>query len=162
MERTILRPAWLVAAGALIVLAGCGGSGQTTAAGAQATQATQATSGAPATATTAPIPTTAATATTVAATATTVPKCTDQTLSANPEDTAANIRATGLSCTDAEAFVRAAGAQMTSPNDPARIESGGYVCNRTSLRSGDHGPALATFECVNGSAKVTFQRALVG
>lgn len=159
MGRTILRPAWLVAVGALVVLAGCGGSGHTTAAGAQATQAT---TDVPTTATTAPIPTTVAATVTTAASATTVPKCTDQTLSANPEDTASNIQATGLSCADAEAFVRAAGVQMRSPNDPARVESGGYVCNRTSLRSGDHGPALATFECVSGPAKVTFQRALVG
>jgi hypothetical protein len=71
---------------------------------------------------------------------------------------ASEIRATGLSCADAEALVRKVGPQVSSVGGPSRVETDGFVCIRTSARSGDHGPPSSTFECTSGATKVMFVR----
>jgi len=153
MRRKIFSPASVLAVVTVLTLAGCGsGSDQTTSAGAAGTPPS---SGAPATAATLPP------STTVASPVTTTAHCADVSFSYNPEDVAANITSATLSCTDADAVVMAVGPQLSAVDGPARVDSNGYTCTRTSLRSRDHGPPLATFDCANGPTKVSFTRALV-
>jgi hypothetical protein len=145
MWRNISRPASAIAVVALLVLAGCGGGDQATSAGALAQVP----------------PTTVAstTSTTVPATTTTAaPTCANVGFSSNSDDRASDIRATGLSCTEAEALVRKIGPQVSGDGGPSRVESDGFVCLRTSARAGDHGPPSAVFECTSGAKKVTFVR----
>jgi hypothetical protein len=144
MWRNISRPS-AVAIVALFALAGCGGGDQATSAGAQAT--VPPTSIAPTTATTVPATTTTA-----------APTCANVGFSSNSDDRASDIRAAGLSCTDAEALVRKVGPQVSGDGGPSRVEADGFVCIRTSARAGDHGPPSAVFECTSGAKKVTFVR----
>ncbi len=152
MWRTICRPASVIGVFAVLVLGGCGGGEQETSAGGLGT--TPPTSGAPTTAMTLP-------ATTTVAAAGTPLRCANVAFSSNTEDVASDIRSTGMNCTEAEAFVRKIGPQMTSVDGPTRVETDGFACIRTSLRSGDHGAPLATFDCTNGATKVVFVRALL-
>ena len=146
MWRQISRPAPALAVLALLALAGCGEGEQTTSAGAQVT-----------TPTTSVAPTTAAT---VAATTTTAAaaRCADVSFSSNPDDKASEVKATGLSCAEAEALVRKVGPDVKGIGGPAQVTSDGFVCNRTNARAGDHGPPSATFDCVNGAMRVNFIR----
>ena len=73
----------------------------------------------------------------------------------NSEDAASDIRATGLSCDEAEAFVRIAGAR-TSSGGPDRLDVSGYRCVRT--RSEQDPLPASHYECTNGPKKVTFVR----
>lgn len=151
MYRTIWRPAAAIGLLAIFVLAGCGAGDEDTSAGAQA--ATPSTSAAP-------------TTTTPPATTTTVPSgaalpCANVALSTSSEDVASGVRSTGLTCTEAEALLKKVGPQMNSVDSPSRVETDGFACSRTSLRSGDHGLPVATFDCSKGPTKVTFTRALL-
>jgi hypothetical protein len=146
MSRNISGPAAAFAVAGLLVLAGCGGGDQATSAGAQATVP-------PTTATAVP-----ATTTTVASTTTTAPACANVSFSSNSTDRASEIRATGLSCAEAEALVAKVGPQVSGDGGPARVEADGFACVRTSARSGDHGPPSSIFECTSGARKVTFVR----
>jgi hypothetical protein len=152
MWRKTFLPSLVTAAVATLVLTACGGGDQTTSAGAQAT--TPATGGAPTTAATLP-------ASTAVAPTTAAPSCPDVSFSSNPEDVATNITGTGVSCADAQTLVRAVGPQIALTESPTQVATNGFTCTRTSLRSGDHGPALATFDCTNGPMKVDFTRALL-
>ena len=145
MVRSISRPASAVAlVVALLVMSGCGGGDQETSAGAQAT--VPPTTVGPTTSSTAP------------ATTTTVPTCGSVSFSSDPVDRASDIKATGLSCAEAEALVRNVGPQVKGDGGAARVEADGFVCLRTSARAGDHGPPSATFECTSGARKVAFVR----
>ncbi len=146
MWRSISRPATLMALAALVLLAGCGSGDQTTSAGALATT---------------PTTTATATTTTPAPTTTAAARCASAAFSSNPEDLASDVRSTGLGCPEAEALVRKVGLQMNSSDGPSRVETDGFACIRTSLRSGDHGPPLGTVECARGGTTVTFVRAFV-
>ena len=73
----------------------------------------------------------------------------------NSEDAASEITATGLSCDEAEAFVRVAG-ERTSSGGPDRVDVSGYRCVRTGSEQ-DPLP-LSRYECTNGDKKVTFVR----
>jgi Cu-Zn family superoxide dismutase len=73
----------------------------------------------------------------------------------NSEDAASSIRATGLSCAEAEAFVRIAGGR-TSSGGPAQLDVEGYSCVRT--RSVQDPLPQAFYECTSGTKKVTFVR----
>ncbi len=73
----------------------------------------------------------------------------------NSEDAASEITATGLSCNEAEAFVRIAG-ERTSSGGPDRVDVSGYRCVRTGSEQ-DPLP-LSRYECTNGDKKVTFVR----
>jgi hypothetical protein len=73
----------------------------------------------------------------------------------NSEDAASEVTATGLTCADAEAFVRIAGAR-TSSGGPQELDVSGYHCVRT--RSEEDPLPRSFYECTNGSQKVTFVR----
>ncbi len=73
----------------------------------------------------------------------------------NSEDAASSIKATGLSCAEAEAFVRIAGRQ-TSSGGPAQLDVEGYRCVR--VRSVQDPLPQAFYECTSGTKKVTFTR----
>jgi hypothetical protein len=135
----------------VLVLAACGDDGDDTDVGAG-------------TSTTAAVPTTtttlAATATTARATTTTTAAavtrdCMTVGFTPNSEDAASSIKATGLSCAEAEAFVRIAG-RLTSSGGPARVNVEGYECVR--VRSVQEPLPQAFYECTNGPRKVTFVR----
>ena len=73
----------------------------------------------------------------------------------NSEDAASSVKATGLSCAEAEAFVRIAGRQ-TSSGGPAQVTVEGYRCER--VRSVQDPLPQAFYECTSGTKKVTFTR----
>jgi Cu-Zn family superoxide dismutase len=73
----------------------------------------------------------------------------------NSEDAASDVRATGLPCAEAEAFVRIAGRQ-TSSGGPASVTVEGYRCVR--VRRLQEPIPQAFYECTNGAKKVTFTR----
>ena len=73
----------------------------------------------------------------------------------NSEDAASSIKATGLPCAEAEAFVRVAGAR-TSSGGPAQLDVEGYRCVR--VRTSQDPIPQAFYECTSGTKKVTFVR----
>ncbi|MFP5317716.1 MAG: hypothetical protein ACLGI2_05405 [Acidimicrobiia bacterium] len=73
----------------------------------------------------------------------------------NSEDAASSVTATGVSCEEAEAFVRVAGRRTTS-GGPSSVNVDGYRCVLT--RSVQDPLPQAFFECTDGSKKVTFVR----
>ena len=73
----------------------------------------------------------------------------------NSEDAASSVTATGLSCAEAEAFVRVAG-QRTSSGGPATVTVDGFRCVR--VRSTQEPLPQAFYECTSGNKKVTFVR----
>ena len=106
-----------------------------------------------------PPETTTTSATTISSTAstTTAPpvtlKCQSIGFTPNTEDGAFDVMATGLSCADAEAFVRIAGAR-TSSGGPQSLSVEGYRCVLT--RSEQEPLPQAFYDCTSGSRKVTF------
>ena len=66
--------------------------------------------------------------------------------------------ATGLSCAEAEAFVRRVGPLVGATGGPANIEVGGFACVRTKADDGQYGIPSSDYECTNGDQKVTFHR----
>jgi hypothetical protein len=133
---------------ALVVAAACGDDPKPTGTGSTpppdaSTSVTQPASGASVTA-----------ATTNTAPATTL-RCGMVGFTPNSEDAASEITATGLSCNEAEAFVRVAG-ERTSSGGPDRLDVSGYRCVRTGSEQ-DPLP-LSRYECTNGDKKVTFVR----
>ena len=105
--------------------------------------------------------TTTTSATTISSTAstTTAPpvtlKCQSIGFTPNTEDGAFDVMATGLSCADAEAFVRIAGAR-TSSGGPQSLSVEGYRC--VLARSEQEPLPQAFYDCTSGSRKVTFVR----
>ncbi|MDQ3569498.1 MAG: hypothetical protein M3450_00290 [Actinomycetota bacterium] len=71
------------------------------------------------------------------------------------DDVASDIRATGLSCREAESFVRVAGTR-TNAVEPQEVDVLGYRCVRTRIET--EGLPRAYYQCVNGRKKVTFVR----
>ena len=82
-------------------------------------------------------------------------KCDSVPFTPNSEDLASDIEATGLSCEEAEEFVRVAG-KRTSSGGPAELDVEGFHCERT--RSEQDPLPRAHYECVSGTKKVTFVR----
>jgi uncharacterized cupin superfamily protein len=68
---------------------------------------------------------------------------------------ASDVRATGVSCEEAESLVRAAGAR-TSSGGPQQLTVEGYRCVLTRSQQ-DPIPA-AHYECTDGERRVTFVR----
>jgi len=127
------------------VVGGGGSTDTTTAAGATTTTAS---SGATTTTTTVRAgPTSTVRATTL--------DCQTVGFTPNSEDAASNVKATGLPCSEAEAFVRIAG-QRTSSGGPAQVDVEGYRCVR--VRSTQDPIPQAFYECTSGTKKVTFTR----
>lgn len=73
----------------------------------------------------------------------------------NSEDAASSITATGLTCDEAEDFVRIAGSR-TSSGGPAQLDVEGYRCVR--VRSTEDPLPQAFYECTSGAKRVTFVR----
>jgi len=84
-------------------------------------------------------------------------RCANVGFTPNSDDVAGSIVATGLSCLDAEDFVRAVGARVGATSGPDRLEQGAFVCIRTARRDGPGLPA-SDYECTSGARKVTFSR----
>ena len=97
---------------------------------------------------------TGATTTTARATGATL-NCQTIGFTPNSEDAASSVTATGLPCSEAEAFVRVAGLQ-TSSGGPAEVTVQGYRCVRT--RTVTEPLPRAFYECTSGTKKVTFVR----
>lgn len=73
----------------------------------------------------------------------------------NSEDAASSVTATGLTCAEAEAFVRLAG-RRTSSGGPAQVDVEGFRCVR--VRSVVDPLPQAFYECTSGARTVTFTR----
>ena len=131
------------------VVGGGGGGGPTTTAAAGGATTTTAAGGA--TTTTAGRGTTTTRAGGSAATL----NC--QTIGFTPasEDAASSVTATGVSCAEAEAFVRIAG-QRTSSGGPQSLNVEGYRC--VLVRSVQDPLPQAFYECTDGAKKITFVR----
>lgn len=150
----VVRAVALALAGSL--LGACGGDDEAEDRGASTTVATTTATVAPTTTATSGATTTGAgqgTATTTRAAATL--NCQTVAFTPNSEDAASSVTATGLSCAEAEAFVRVAGAR-TSPGGPAQLRVEGYRC--VLVRSVQEPLPQANYECTNGAKKVTFVR----
>jgi len=152
-SKSTWRSATLVAA-VLLVLGACGNDGDETEVG---TATTTTTTVVPATTTT-PVPTTATATTRVTTSATTAAvtrDCTTVAFTPNSEDAASSIKATGIPCSEAEAFVRIAG-RRTSVGGPAELDVEGYHC--VQVRTAQEPLPQALYECTKGPKKVTFVR----
>ena len=144
---------WLgKAAGLVAVVAlatGCGQAGEE-----DGTTTTESTS-----ATTTVVETTTTSTTRPASTATTASAMTADcgTVGFTPasEDAASQIRATGVGCAEARAFVTAVGPR-TSSEGPAQLEVQGYRCVRT--RAVQDPLPVASYECTSGAKRITFDR----
>ena len=106
-------------------------------------------------ATTSTSPTTTPGATTTTAAAAGTLNCQTIAFTPNSEDAASSVTATGLPCSEAEAFVRVAG-QRTSSGGPAQVNVEGYRCVR--VRTVQEPIPQGFYECTNGPKKVTFVR----
>ena len=71
------------------------------------------------------------------------------------EDAASSVKATGVSCAEAEAFLRVAGPK-TSPGGPSSLQVEGYRCVLT--KSVDDPLPQGFYECESGAKKITFVR----
>ena len=104
-------------------------------------------------------PTTPSPDPTVSSTTSSVPagtqSCRTVAFTPNSEDAASSVTATGLSCAEAEAFVRVAGTR-TSSGGPSSVNVDGYRCVLT--RSVPDPLPQAFYECTSDSKKVTFVR----
>lgn len=82
--------------------------------------------------------------------------CNDVVFTPNSENGASSIVATGISCADAEAFVRKVGGPLGPINGLPHTEADGFVCERTSQE--DRGLPSATYRCTRGAQLITFLR----
>ena len=82
-------------------------------------------------------------------------ECAPVGFTANTEDGASSVTATGLSCAEAEAFVRVAGTKTSALGPPA-VDVEGYHCVAT--RSGEDPLPTTAYKCTNGPKTVTFVR----
>lgn len=139
-----------------LALVSCGDDAETTTTDTTAATVTTSTAG-PGGTTTAP-PTTNAAPTTAPRSTTAVPatlECQTVGFTPNSEDAASDVRATGLSCDEAEAFVRSAG-MVTSSGGPQEVEVEGFRCVRTLVQ--EEPLPRSSYECTNGDRTVTFVR----
>ena len=143
---------WLgKAAGLLAVVAlatGCARAGEEGATTTEATSTTTTVAETTTTSTTRP----AATATTGSAMAV---DCGTIGFTPASEDAASQIRATGVGCAEARAFVTVAG-QRTSAEGPAQLDVDGYRCVRT--RAVQDPLPVASYTCTSGAKRITFDR----
>jgi hypothetical protein len=85
-------------------------------------------------------------------------RCADQNFTPNSEDIAGDIVAVGLSCAEAEEFVRKVGPLVGATGGPADIAVAGFDCVRTKADDGSLGIPSSDYECTSGAKKVTFHR----
>lgn len=88
---------------------------------------------------------------------TTAGPCVNVGFAPNSDDVAAEIVANGVGCVEAEALVRKVGVQLRPVGGPSRLEADGWVCARTNESTGP-GLPFSSYECINGTKKVTFRR----
>ena len=148
MQRTATSLAFLV-----IVFAACGNGGGDAQGGARTTTTTAVVS--TTSVSTLPVTTTTGRAAATTTTAAVTRECMTVAFTPNSEDAASSIKATGLSCAEAEAFVAIAGRQ-TSSGGPAQVDVEDYRCVR--VRSVQDPLPQAFYECTSGARKVTFVR----
>ncbi len=84
--------------------------------------------------------------------------CANQNFTPNSEDIAGNVVATGLTCAEAEAFVRKVGPLVGATGGPANISVDGFACVRTKEDDGSYGLPSSDYECTSGTRTVTFHR----
>ncbi|HEV3400248.1 MAG TPA: hypothetical protein VG078_00350 [Acidimicrobiales bacterium] len=147
----------LVAALALAatLLGACGGDDDGEDRGASTTVATTTATVAPTATATSGASTTGAGQGSATTRAATTLNCQTVAFTPNSEDAASSVTATGLSCAEAEAFVRVAGAR-TSPGGPAHLQVEGYRC--VLVRSIQEPLPQAFYECTDGARRITFVR----
>lgn len=131
----------------LLLVPGCGDDGDSDEAATSSTSVVV-------TATTTSTPPAPSTTTPTSSVRTTA-KCRTVGFTPNSEDAASSIEATGLSCDEAEAFVRVAGTR-TSSGGPEEVDVQGFHCERT--RTEQDPLPQAFYECTSGTKKVTFVR----
>ncbi len=85
-------------------------------------------------------------------------RCADQNFTPNSDDIAGAIVAVGLSCAEAEEFVRKVGPLVGATGGPADIAVAGFDCVRTKADDGSLGIPSSDYECTSGAKKVTFHR----
>ncbi len=151
---TSVRRTATVVAAMLLVLGACGNDGDET----EGAGTTTTTTVVPSTTVT-PVAPPTSTTTRARVTTTTAPavtrECKTVGFTPNSEDAASSIKATGLSCAEAEAFVRIAG-RRTSAGGPGQLDVEGYHC--VQVRAVQEPLPQAFYECTNGPRKVTFVR----
>jgi hypothetical protein len=149
----LVRVAALALAGSL--LGACGGDDEEGDRGASTTVATTATVAPTTTVTSGASTTRAGQGNPTTTSAATTLNCQTVAFTPNSEDAASSVTATGVSCAEAEAFVRVAGAR-TSSGGPAQVRVEGYRC--VLVRSTQEPLPQAFYECTNGARKITFVR----
>ena len=83
-------------------------------------------------------------------------RCSDVAFAPNSDNLASDIVAEGITCAEAEAFVRRVGGPLGPVNGPLRVEREGFVCTRTERP--DDGLPSAGYECRDGARRITFVR----
>lgn len=146
---------FLAVVGTALALGACGDGDPTV------TVTTSSSVAAATTTTTAATPTTGATGATttlragVTTTAAVTSSCATVGFTPNSEDAASSVTATGLSCAEAEDFVRVAGTK-TSSGGPQAVDVEGYQCVATA--STEDPLPTRSYKCTNGPKTVTFVR----
>ena len=145
----------LAAVLALVFLAGCGGDDDSSSS--PSSTSPSATSTVVELTTTAPaaIPTTVSRPRTTASQSPSPVSCPDIGFTENSDNVASDVTATGLSCEEAEAFIRAASETLNAIG-PASADLEGFHCVRTATE--DFGLPSSTYACTAGARKVTFVR----
>ncbi|MGI8684953.1 MAG: Kelch repeat-containing protein [Acidimicrobiales bacterium] len=82
--------------------------------------------------------------------------CSDVVFTPDSEDMAGNIVAEGISCDQAEAFIRRVGHALPATGGPAELDQSGSMCVRTALT--DEGVPSASYECTGTGRRITFVR----
>ncbi len=141
-----MRKATIIMAVLALALAACGDDAEPEAALTTTTKAVAAVQAVTTTTNRAPVATTIGPATS---------SCEPVGFTPDSEDVASDIRATGLSCAAASAFVRAAG-QVTSSGGPQEVHVEGYHCVRTATY--EEPLPRSSYECTDGARTVTFVR----
>ena len=141
---------FLAVAGMALALGACGDDEPTATPTSSSAVGTTPTTTAPATSTTT-APATGATTTTARVTS----NCASVGFTPNSEDVASSVTATGLSCAEAEAFVRVAGTK-TSALGPQAVDVEGYRCVATGTQ--EEPLPRTSYTCTNGPKTVTFVR----
>ncbi len=149
------RNVWL-AVGVLLVLSACSG-GDASSAGPAPPASSTTSSAAPTTSTTMGATTTTRPPATTAPSTTIAPVLVNGTPQGTATPARAAVGANGVGCVEAEALVGKVGAQLRSVGGPARPEADGWVCSKTGESTGP-GLPFSSYECVNGTKKVTFRR----
>ena len=142
----------LAVVGMALALGACGDDEPTATPTSSSSVATTTTT-APATAATTATTTSATVASTTTARVTS--NCASVGFTPNSEDVASSVTATGLSCAEAEAFVRVAGTK-TSALGPQAVDVDGYHCVATGTL--EEPLPRTSYTCTNGPKTVTFVR----